>query len=419
MSLRNIIIYCLWDLSARRKKYIAAAAGVMAGILCMLMTMSIVIAQKARIESDIKRNGDLHLISVYNGLDERGNTLYINDDAVKQFESIDHVSMASPIYTFSLPGSVYNFRGHVVVQAMNAEVLKYKQIVSKEYLRDQNLVFFGSDKGFEHLWDGTVSLGEYEKDNGKVAIDLYVYFDYEAYLAASNNKGAYPPKYNIELIDLYMDDNSSGVYADIDSVKESFKVIYTNGPWPNEVLTEDGRRITPMPYDEAVIVVDDIEYAQDIIDIISEMGYRTRASIARINDMRKQTDSMELLYTGITAIVTLIAIAITAIIMIINVYERKHEIGVLKLIGFSTSDIADIFMCSSLLTGLAGGFAAMVLSVIISFVTNELCGRTVSLIPFWLLSIAVILSGFISLIGGAYPAKKAALESTRSALDKD
>ena len=108
-------------------------------------------------------------------------------------------------------------------------------------------------------------------------------------------------------------------------------------------------------------------------------------------------------------------------IMLVSVSERTHEIGLRKSLGATSQNILWQFMIESLvITGLGGAvgiFWGIVVSTLAGFIV-----RTQGL-PGWPITIswlavfsAFILSAFIGLIFGVYPARQAARKSPMEAL---
>lgn len=87
-----------------------------------------------------------------------------------------------------------------------------------------------------------------------------------------------------------------------------------------------------------------------------------------------------------------------------NVNERKREIGILRMIGYSKSSIYFALMMKAFIMGLLGGVVGYVAGVVIAwFLGPYIAGINVSPIPILLLW-SVLLSIMISIIGSILPA---------------
>ena len=118
---------------------------------------------------------------------------------------------------------------------------------------------------------------------------------------------------------------------------------------------------------------------------------------------------------GIGAVALLVAAIGITNTMMMSIYERTKEIGIMKVIGCSLRNIRQLFLLEAAFIGLIGGIAGNVLSLILSAVINlfvsseSLTGMpgSISYIPFWLMLAS---SGFAVLVGmaaGYFPAVRA------------
>ena len=112
---------------------------------------------------------------------------------------------------------------------------------------------------------------------------------------------------------------------------------------------------------------------------------------------------------GISLVVALIMILV---VLYMSVTERTREIGVLKSIGARKKDIKLIFSTESLLIGLLSGIVGIVLSLILggilSIVLTAVLGFAPIRMMWYFFAEALLISIFISVIAGVYPASKAA-----------
>ncbi len=166
------------------------------------------------------------------------------------------------------------------------------------------------------------------------------------------------------------------------------------------------------------------------------------ASIRRYNetvtDSEKitYTDYIALITSSITTIVDVISYVLIAFVAVslvvscimigiithISVLERTKEIGILRALGASRSNITSVFNAETVIVGFCAGLigvlAAMALTVPINLILQALIGSTgltVSLRPLHAL-ILIAISMAITVVGGLIPARKASRKDPVEAL---
>jgi putative ABC transport system permease protein len=123
-------------------------------------------------------------------------------------------------------------------------------------------------------------------------------------------------------------------------------------------------------------------------------------------------------FDSITAMIGLIAIAISSVgllvggigvmnIMLVSVTERTQEIGVRKAIGARRRDIVRQFLYEAMTLTFLGGVIGVVLAVGISKIIAFLLPSLPAAIPLWAVITGLVVSVFIGLVFGVWPARKA------------
>ena len=141
------------------------------------------------------------------------------------------------------------------------------------------------------------------------------------------------------------------------------------------------------------------------------------------------SNTIQLILGGIGAVSLLVSAIGIANTMIMSIYERTKEIGVMKVLGCVVTDIRKLFLFESSIIGLLGGAVGLGLSYGISYLLNEYApeigealgissGYDISIIPIWLAVAALAFSMLIGIVSGLYPARKAtkirAIEAMRT-----
>jgi len=186
-------------------------------------------------------------------------------------------------------------------------------------------------------------------------------------------------------------------------------------------------------YDRALVRVYDVREAGGVAEIIREMGFNLwfdGESILRRQEMQQGTLGLLIAIAAVSIFVAAISIANT---MIMAVYERTREIGVMKVIGGSIKDIRRMFLLEAAMIGFLGGIIGVGLSLIGSYVMNttelealtnlgfgaSAEGDVTSLITLWLMGAALAFASIIGLVSGYFPARRATKLSALEAIRTD
>jgi putative ABC transport system permease protein len=151
---------------------------------------------------------------------------------------------------------------------------------------------------------------------------------------------------------------------------------------------------------------------------IKKMGFRAFSLLDASKSLRIFFTVFDLL-VGIFGSLAL-AIATLGIVntLVMAILERRREIGVLKALGASDSDVQQLFFVEAGVMGLLGGVLGVVsgwaLGRAITFGTNTYLARQnlnpiqLTSVPWWLALSALVIAVLVSLAAGLYPASRAA-----------
>jgi putative ABC transport system permease protein len=157
---------------------------------------------------------------------------------------------------------------------------------------------------------------------------------------------------------------------------------------------------------------------QSVEDAIKKMGFNTFSIVDATRGMRQFFAVLDL-FLGIFGSLAL-AVASIGIVntLVMAILERRREIGIMKAIGASDTDVKKLFFAEAGVMGLFGGVAGVALGWAIGRVIN--LGANIYLrrqhfpaeqiwsTPWWLVIGAIVFAGIVSLISGLYPAARAA-----------
>lgn len=157
---------------------------------------------------------------------------------------------------------------------------------------------------------------------------------------------------------------------------------------------------------------------QPVEDAIKKMGFNTFSITDATKSLRRFFAVLDL-FLGIFGSLAL-AVASIGIVntLVMAILERRREIGIMKAIGASDSDVRGLFFAEAGTMGVFGGVIGVLLGWAIGRLIN--LGTNVYLrrqhfppeqiwyVPWWLVSGAIVFAVVVSLLSGLYPAARAA-----------
>ena len=158
-----------------------------------------------------------------------------------------------------------------------------------------------------------------------------------------------------------------------------------------------------------------MDHVEELAQTIRSLGYDVYTNVEYINGMKKTLGMVQAVLGGIGAVSLLVAAIGIANTMMMAIYERTKEIGVMKVIGCSLKNIRQLFLLEAAFIGFIGGIAGNVLSLIISTVINVLVpGESlwgtegnISYIPVWLMLASMGFAVLVGMAAGYFPAVRA------------
>ena len=171
-------------------------------------------------------------------------------------------------------------------------------------------------------------------------------------------------------------------------------------------------------YQFAKVKVRRNEEMKEVREKLISMGFLVSALSDTIEQANKIFRIIQVVL-GIFGIVALVVAAIGLVnTMTITLLERTNEIGIMRAIGASPSDVKWLFLGESVITGFLGGIGGIILGILgahafnwlINILARVLGGREIDLFyfPFWFILFIILLSTLVGLVAGFFPARRAA-----------
>lgn len=454
MKISDMLKMCLRNLWRRKGRTLLTVTGVVIGSCAVITMISLGIGMNKALDGMLATMGDLTAVSIYNysygGAEDDKPVL--DDAAVEALGAIDHVSYIIPKMQvnsdmvtiasgkndrykmswadiYGIDFSLMDKMGYSVEEGAFPNEAEYKNAVvfgneMPYQFRDTKKKGQASYTWKQELPDGTFSkpfvepVGEtimlYVNNTKKTDDEGNFLYGGRGYEYKMNGTTVLATDPNWE--------TPYSIFIDIELAKEIINDYNRLNSVKNAKTPE---------YTQVKIIADDLENVAFVQEQVEAMGF-TASSMAQIREeMQGYLGVIQLVLGSLAAISLLVAAISITNTMIMSIYERTKEIGIMKVLGCFISNIRLVFLMEAGLIGLLGGIMGTLISYGISAVMNMLGSGVVgsmlgiaaedtqiSIIPLWLVLLALIFSTIIGLISGFYPANRAvkisALEAIRN-----
>ena len=438
----------LWK---RKFRTVLTVLGVVIGTASIVVMISLGLGLNRATMEQIEQSGGLTTIQVMEGYggssggavsvmgystssDEQVNRL--DDAIVESFKMLEHVDSVVPILQVSALGKYGPYEAYLNIQGMPSEALAQLNIqVGEGHLPTDSgelEFFYGNQVAADFYNPKTYEYPYYE--TGEYAVDfmkdtVFIIFDQQAYYASQyqsqspgedSGTAVQPPKkYIIPTagVEKPNDENTWSSYGyrvlcDLDAPKTTLKRVFRNKAIPGQPTTSSGKPYKEIYYSEVDVNVDDIDHVKEVQELIQSMGYQTYSNAEWVQSTQQQYANIQAMLGGIGAVSLLVAAIGITNTMMMSIYERTKEIGVMKVLGCDMRNIQAMFLIEAAYIGLIGGVVGLGLSYGISAIINKAVAASgnmtnLSYIPFWLAGTSVIFAVIIGMVAGFFPSRRA------------
>jgi putative ABC transport system permease protein len=128
-------------------------------------------------------------------------------------------------------------------------------------------------------------------------------------------------------------------------------------------------------------------------------------------DILKETGALGDALSSFLLVLALISLFVGSIgimnIMLVTVTERTREIGIMKSVGYSSSNILSLFLLESIMVSSLGGLLGTAIGGFGAYILESAL-KLPPVFPFMLIEIGILISVLVGVGAGLYPARKAA-----------
>ena len=487
MKIFDLIALSARNLSRRKGRTALTVIGVAVGTCLIIVMISFGIAMNQANEAMLASWGDLTQIEVYGG----GTVYYssgsgtaviggssggggdqpavLNDEMIANFTKMDHVLAATPFYqAYSLNGTITAGKGDrysaylgnaVGVYASAMEPMGFT-LASGDWMTDTGsygrdvipvMVCEQTGYNFEDTRKSYNSSKRYrwygQTDAAGNLLEPFVDVNKDEMTLTLSSGDAENPKtksWKLKVVGSINPDTAKGWWTqssfilriqDVKMLQEEYKDLAGSDAYYGSDSSS---------YDQVYVKVDDMDNVEAVDEAIQELGFSTYSMTQQREAMQEQVSQLMLILGCLAAFSLLVAALNIINTMTMAIYERTREIGVMKVLGCALGKIRTMFLIESGFIGFIGGVTGSVVSLVISFVLNNLTlimaifgggggnlsgimnsigyygggmGSAASVVPPWLVLLALAFATVIGLVAGILPAARAtkisALEAIR------
>lgn len=234
---------------------------------------------------------------------------------------------------------------------------------------------------------------------------------------------------NLNLKVFYQDDIAGTSQEAVSPVPIPVKgIVMDDTAQPQAIVFSSSLSADPPFYRKVLIKATNIDAVAPLRDRFINEGFLVSARIDLVNQARKITNIITMVL-GVFGVTALIVSAIGMFnTMIVGFMERTYEVGILKSIGATDSDVRNLFLLEATMMGLLGGvggilfgvFSGRGLNVLMNIWAKSSGGKEFQLFltPWWFIALILGLSLIIGLISGLWPAYRATRLSPKAAFTR-
>ena len=423
MSIRDILSTAFLNLWRRKMRAFLTVLGMVIGVASIVVMVSLGIGIKQATIESFAGTGSLTTIRVnsysYVQNGKGGGTsrqTVLNKKAVTAMKKIEGVQSVMPLVTTY--GMLKSGR-----YAMDVSILGVTKQDAEDFgieLSEGEIPTGGGTTTYNMVMGAWTLSGFYDPNNYRQAVDskgnpritsssrMQLTFDYRNIYQSqmdysSGDNGDTRPLgsfYKVKVTGIMSEGNNDFSYYCLMDMDQLVKLAKAN---------KDYTSFDSSKYDTVLVKCKEIEDVKTVKAAIEDMGYGTYSLQDAVKMAEDSTKNVQYLLGAIGGVALLVAAIGIMNTMMMSIFERTKEIGIIKVLGCRIDNIAGLFLTESAYIGLFGGALGLMLSFGVGALLNQLLASSGlrSIIPAYLAFGAVGFSIIVALAAGLYPAVRA------------
>ena len=445
MKIFDLLLMSMSNLWKRKLRTVLTVLGVVIGITSIVVMVALGNGLKESMLENYSNYTSMTQIRIYSGSyyyyssSDQSEEQKLDDTFVNELLSMEHVEQVYPHLTFEVIGKVGKYSSWVSLIGMSQEELQGLNLnVGEGSLPDSQteLKFFYGNSVLTNFYEEKTGTYPYWENGEAPNVDLmndaiFYIFDRDAYWNSRYNDPSdggtpvkAPKKYIIEASGIMegeignWENYSQDVLCDIDALKAQLKRVFKKRAIPGQPTRKNGKPYNELFYSEIVIQVDDMENVVPLTQTLQDMGYNASSSAEWIQQEMDSMNTIQAVLGAISAVAMIVAAISITNTMMMSIYERTKEIGVMKVLGCDIHNIQALFLMEAGFIGFIGGVVGVGFSYLLSFAINSLVASSemgasmgvtgaICRIPLWLSPLAVVFAIIVGMVAGFIPSLRA------------
>ncbi len=442
MRLRDLLYLASLNLNRMKLRVLMTAAGVLIGTAALVLLVSLGVGLQRATQRSLGNIGDLTLLTLMpgeqmvtiGGAPTSGPKARLTQDALERIKKMPEVVAVTPLVSLDVPVRlrIGHLEGSAAVMGIDPRSLRALGLKVKEgRLQLSRTKVLAGGMVPEQLRDRRRPRARLSEEEKRIAghpavLELFsasgppVPLGPGPVILEETPDRARPSKKLHVLIAGVLE--PSGSLFDAQIILPLDEVIRLR-----RELTKAKVDFRREGYPRALVKVKDVKVASQVERKLVQEGYLVFSPRAMLRGLNMFFLIIQAILGGISAVALLVAAFGIANTMVMSIYERTREIGLMKAMGALNRDILLLFLAESGIIGLLGGLGGVVLGWVLGWVGDNLAraymlrsmvmqtGRVqqdavTSFVytPVWLILSALLFAVLVGILAGIYPAMRAA-----------
>lgn len=411
MKFGDLLGTAFLNLWRRKLRAFLTVLGMVIGVSSIVVMVSLGIGIREATVQSFAGTGSLTVIQVssWSSNGQQSKETELNKKSVEKFKKMDGVKAVMPMITIwgMLKSGKYVTDASILAVDPESAAAFDLTLASGEYPTGRG----GSS--YDIVFSSYALQNFYDPNTGKQAIDsqgnprvtetsrFQLTFDYSnVYGSMGETTGTRGKFYQVRPCGVMADNGGNYSWYCLMSITAVEKLQKENKDFIGD---SKGK------YNQVLVKCNEIEDVKRVKQAIEDLGYGTYSLQDAVEMAEASTKNVQYLLGAIGGVSLLVAAIGIMNTMMMSIYERTKEIGIIKVLGCRMGNIALLFLTEAAYIGLFGGALGLGVSYGISLLLNQLLASSglTSIIPVYLALGAVAFSIVVAMVSGLYPALRA------------